>query len=118
MAIINDLHEIKSKELGIQNLDIGFSEEGLKDYIKKLELEIIEELDNVFNDTGDVVSAINSGWQGRSRDLFLGHLTASLHQISGDIRLEFDDLSRRFTEVETSYYQQDGDMMTLIGGDF
>jgi uncharacterized protein YukE len=104
-----------SKDLGIQNLDIGFSSAGLEDYIKRLKLDMVDGLADVLLDFTNVENAINAGWQGVSRDRFLVQMKLNAQKINTDVGSEFEDLQNRFSEIQASYYNQDYNMMAIGG---
>ena len=100
-----------SKELGIEGLNIGYSEQGLKDYRRILEDNLIRETGKVLMNVNEIESAINAGWQGKSRDVFMEQLGRTIKNIINDLNDEYDDLNARFKEIENNYITQDEELM-------
>ncbi len=99
------------RSLDIGNLDIGFSEEGLKEYRSKLNDVLIIQTEEVLKNVSDIETAINDGWQGRSRDVFMEQFGNTIEEIIKDLKLEYEDLDNRFTEIQDNYYKQDEELM-------
>lgn len=99
------------RNLGIDNLNIGFSESGFVDYQKSLHSELIVETKNVLKDVSNIETAINNNWQGKSRDRFLEQFSDTIEIIMNDLELEFVDLENRFDEIADNYRRQDDELM-------
>lgn len=97
--------------LGISNLDIGYSEEGFKDYKSKLQIDLIQGTNEKLEATEGIVNAINSGWQGMARDKFIEQFQQSINDIESDLQKEYEDLLARFSEIENNYLAQDQELM-------
>ena len=92
--------------LGMNSLDLGFSREGMKQYIENLRLNMLEEAKKAIDDFGDVEININQAWQGQARDRFLREFEESREKIKSDL-----DLEARLSEIGTFYLNQDSGMM-------
>ena len=97
--------------LGMNSLDLGFSREGMKQYIENLRLNMLEEAKKAIDDFGKVEQAINQAWQGQARDRFLVQFSDSREEIKRDLDAEFLDLEARLSEIGTFYLRQDEGMM-------
>lgn len=99
------------QNLGIGQLNIGFSSEGFEEYKSKLQVELIQNTSEKLKDTNTVIQTLNSGWQGKSRDVFVEQLQRTVTNIINDLEREYDDLCARFAEIENNYYEQDNHLM-------
>lgn len=100
-----------TENLGIDSLTIGVSHAGMDAYRDELKMAVIQETKELIDDYADVESAINSCWQGISRDRFLEAFKTTREQIKNDLDAEYNDLDARLNELEYMYYQQDSNMM-------
>lgn len=97
--------------LDMGSLDLGFSREGMNQYIENLRLNMLEEAKKAIDDFGDVEININQAWQGQARDRFLREFEESREKIKSDLDQEFLDLEARLSEIGTFYLNQDSGMM-------
>lgn len=100
-----------SNSLGIENLDIGFSESGFNEYKKTLEADLIAKTEEILKNQTAVIEAINAGWQGKSRDIFVEQFQNTVNRIIDDLNYEYQDLEERFKEIQNNYYEQDNNLM-------
>lgn len=107
----NALGMTGNNTLGIDNLDIGFSASGLEEYKATLEADLIAKTEQILNNQTAVIEAINAGWQGKSRDVFLGQFSDTVTHIIEDLNYEYEDLLERFKEIQNNYYEQDENLM-------
>lgn len=81
--------------LGIGDMTIGASREGLENYLEDLHLTafkgIVDEIDNVT----DFETAINNCWQGESKERFLNHFAEMRNVIRTDLEAEYQNLENK-----------------------
>ena len=100
-----------NEQLDMSSLDLGFSREGMKQYIENLRLNMLEEAKKAIDDFGDVEININRAWQGQARDKFLREFEDARTKVKEDLDLEFNDLEARLSEIGSFYLKQDQNMM-------
>lgn len=101
-----------SASIGITDLDIGVSYEGMLAYIEQIQVKILQELSQeVWNEMLEICKVLETGWVGKSLDRFRAQLYATVNTIKDDLKLESEDLSRRLLELAEFYYNQDKNMM-------
>jgi uncharacterized protein YukE len=114
-----DLFDVNGMKTGGSNMDIsemteGVSEKGMEDYIDSLKAYLLTETTKIINDTSALEAAINSGWQGQSRDKFIEKFNEARMAISMDLKREFNDLNNRLAELLANYFAQDSKMIDII----
>lgn len=97
--------------VGINNLDIGFSASGLEEYIKLIDVKLLQNIQTELNNTDTLINTINAGWVGKSRDIFLQQFEQSINAVINDVQAEYEDLMTRFSEIQSNYYEQDNELM-------
>ena len=100
-----------SQNLGIDDLTIGVSSEGMENYIEELKADILVKVKDKIQDIDPVVKAINNCWQGKSKENFLKDFSRVTNTICDDLEAEYNDLKNRLDELKSFYYEQDQKMM-------
>lgn len=101
-----------SRSLDIDRLNIGFSRDGIKKYRENLRDSLIDGTSDVLKNNFETVkNAIDEGWQGHSRDVFMAQLSDTISRIESDLKKEYRDLNNRFEEIENNYFRQDEELM-------
>ncbi len=95
-------------KLDLSALDIGISSTGMAQYREDLRASLlVSTTDKLNEEVENILSVIDSGWQGVSRDRFERQLRNMCELMGEDLRKEYDDLEARLTELESFYYEQD-----------
>ena len=98
--------------LGISDLSIGVSKQGMETYREEVKLEMFDNTINTIRDNfQEVVDAINLAWQGKSRDKFVESMDKKIEQICTDLESEKKDLDNRLQELEDNYFKEDENLM-------
>ena len=115
-ANFNDVVDMApgANNVGIDDLTIGISAAGMEEYKKNLKAYLLTQSVDKINDTSTLEAAINNGWQGASRDVFMEKFNQMRESIVNDLSKEFDDLSARLEELEEDYFAQDNKMIDII----
>ena len=92
----------------------GISSQGMANYLDKLQVDLLQKVSETLDDTADLEAAINKGWQGRSRDIFLERFNAAIKSTEEDLHAEYADLVNKMSELSQNYYEQDAKMMDII----
>lgn len=101
-----------SNNLGIGDLEIGISQKGMEEYITNLKLELLQTSKDKINAFDEVEQAINNGWQGKSRDIFLEKFKIAREKICEDLEKEYQDLENRLTDLQSAYFEADQNLMS------
>lgn len=100
-----------NNSLGISDLTIGISSNGMEEYKEKLKIDLLQTSKDLINDVDSVITAINSGWQGVSRDKFLSQFAEARQKICDDLDKEYQDLENRLTDIQSAYYIADQNLI-------
>lgn len=92
----------------------GIDRDAMKTYLENMKIELLDTVKEQINSVSDVLDAINAGWQGESRDVFLRQFASQRRAIIEDLEDEYKDLMARFKELQEFYYKQDEQMMELL----
>jgi uncharacterized protein YukE len=95
----------------IDNLDIGVSAAGTEAYLENLKASLLTEVSTKIDDVEAITSALNSAWQGESRDKFDARFEKMREDIKSDLEAEYNDLAARLSELTNSYLHQDSNMI-------
>ena len=94
--------------LDLSALDIGVSKEGMSQYMEELKASLLVSVTEKLNEeVENMMTVINTGWQGVSRDRFETKLRDVCAKINTDLSAEYYDLQRRLDELMLFYYNQD-----------
>lgn len=102
-----------STDVGISDLTMGVSKSGMAKYKEDLKTNVLVKVSDKINDVTTVITAIEAGWQGISRDNFLTDFAAARGSICADLKEEYNDLQARLEELEDSYFRQDASLYEL-----
>lgn len=98
----------EQKSLGINDLDIGISSEGMSTYKENLKTHLLDNTISELNTSyTEIMKVINLGWQGVARDRFDQKFNDTCKQIGEDLSAEYTDLCARLDEIQAYYYEQD-----------
>ena len=99
-----------ASDTGISDLTVGISKSGMEAYIQQLKADLLDTSVEKINDTSNMLNAINSGWQGASRDNFISDFNAAREAIANDLIAEYNDLAARLQELQDNYFKQDSEL--------
>lgn len=85
--------------LGIGDMTIGASREGLETYIEDLHLTAFQEVVNEIDNVTDFETAVNNCWQGESKDRFLSHFAEMREVVKSDLEAEYQNLENKIREL-------------------
>lgn len=100
-----------SNNLGISELTIGINSTGMEEYKEQLRTDLLQTSKDKINSVDAIVSAINNGWQGVSRDRFLKQFDDVRQKICDDLDKEYADLENRLTDLQSAYYAADQNLI-------
>lgn len=94
--------------LDLSALDIGISATGMDEYQENLKAKLLTETKTkLMEEYENIMTSINTGWQGVSRDRFDAQLKAMCETIGADLDAEYADLASRLAELQAFYFEQD-----------
>jgi hypothetical protein len=93
--------------LGIDNVTIGVSSQGMTAYLDEVRAELLQKSCDLVRNTETVVTAVNGGWQGNSQERFLRNLHETTEIICNGLEQEYLNLTMRLRELEAYYFNQD-----------
>lgn len=102
--------------LGIDNLSIGVSKQGMNDYRIQLRADLLTRVRRELDNRTDLEAALKKGWQGQSCKNYLINLRNDVEKIETDLEAEYNDLENRLSELESNYFKQDNEMVEVEGG--
>lgn len=105
---------VENRDMSFDEVSEGFSKQGLEGYVDYLKLKVVDVVTNELRTVNDINSAIDKGWQGKSRDLFLQKFDKLIEQTCEEIEAEFGNLVSRMSELAQNYYEQDAKMLEDI----
>ncbi len=97
--------------LSIQDLDIGVSANGIDEYQKSIKSSLLTTSKQLINDVKEVENAINSGWQGDSKERFLKNFKKTREQICDDLDKEYENLKDIIDDLRGAYYAIDDSLI-------
>lgn len=92
--------------LGVSELDIGISGNGMYEYAQTIASNM-EKVKDAVDEYQSFEQAINNAWQGVSRDRFMEQFYKVTESLKEQLDLEYADLMARLTELQENYYKQD-----------
>ena len=95
----------------ISELSIGADANGVVDYLDQIHAVVIEKVGELLDNTNDLITAINIGWVGTSRDRFVEQFTKTKDDIKDDLISEYTDLTQRIYEITAAYFKQDQNLI-------
>ena len=99
-------------ETDLSDLTIGVDNGGFFNFITNVVNDTTNNLHKELEKTEGIIEAVNKGWQGVSRDIFLEQLDSSIEKIKNDISREHDQLQAILLEVMDSYYSIDSNLLS------
>lgn len=106
---------MNSENLGMSDLSIGVNKNGMENYIHMLLDSLFVQTKKNIQDVSDVITAINSGWQGVSRDNFINDLNGTISEMVSNLDLQKNNLETQLTTLMYNYLNLDAD---LYGNDY
>lgn len=90
------------------NLEYGFSADGLKNLDESLNQLLYEDVKSALNDLNkEVNDSLKDCWQGKSKERYLNDLEDRIDDIIDEIGDEYSDLQRRFEDLAKFYAEED-----------
>lgn len=96
-------------KLGIEDLEIGISAGGMKDYMNSLQMNI-KDVNKAIDNFTDTENAIRGAWQGVACDKFIKDFKKTREDVKADMQKEYKDVENRLAELRNNYYKQDQNM--------
>lgn len=100
-----------NSNMTIDTMTEGISKQGMTQYIEDLRIDLLNTVKEKLEAVGEIQSAVDAGWQGKSRDKFFEMFEKSIEIIEDDLEAEFKDLQSRLNELANNYYKQDSDLL-------
>ena len=101
---------IGNETADLSNMTYGVSHKGMEAYRQRISSELYSEIWKKLDSVAEIQRAIDSGWQGLSRDKFYNDFIETVVKIRNDIDKEFQDLNARLVELEMNYFKQDEEL--------
>lgn len=101
----------ESRTMDFENVTEGVSRSGMNGYLEYLRVDVITKILEALDNTDEMSTAINNGWQGQSRDKFLSQLRGAIKASKNDIYKEFSNLADRLSDLYQDYMKQDANMI-------
>ena len=108
---MGSLFKQNSTGVDIADMTQGVSKAGMQTYIDSLKISLLDEVKNKLEDVSAIQTAVDAGWQGKSRDKFFEMFEKSINEIENDLKDEFNDLNGRLNELANNYYSQDDNLL-------
>ena len=105
----------ENRELGLDSMTEGISIEGMQQLLDDLRVNVLESVSTQLEQTEEIVSALNKGWQGAARDAFVLNFSKSIEEVKDGLNAEYRDLLRKFGELSDNYFNEDNRMVDLVG---
>ena len=103
-----------SRDMSLDTMTEGISVQGMRNFTDLLKAKLLTGVCEQLEKTDGIGKALQAGWQGESRDVFMQKFTNSVVAISRDLTAEYNDLMNRLGELLDSYYEQDKKMMDMF----
>ncbi len=100
-------------EVGIDELDFGYSRMGTQKYIEALNTQAITETCRLLREINGIKSTIESGWQGQSEENFVKNFEKAIGETEESIKGLRDVLASEFSAIEDAVANQDNEMVPL-----
>ena len=97
--------------LNISDLSIGVSKTGIDEFMTDVTNNFMQKAVDAINNADAVITAINAGWQGVSRDAFLAQFETSRQKVCDAITQEELQLWNVISAIKGSYYMIDQELM-------
>ena len=99
-------------DLNIQDLDYGWSHNGVTEYIESLQLHMLENVKRAIEEgEQNVITALDKGWSGTAREKFDELFKKQCGELQQELEIEFNDLKGRIVDLAYNYAEQDNNMI-------
>lgn len=102
-------YEDRSQEL--TTMTEGISAVGMQNLHDSIKARLYEGVIQKLEETEEIQSALNKGWQGESRDKFLNEFSRGIDMVKSDLHKEYIDLAHKLGELTEYYYETDKEMI-------
>ena len=92
---------------GINNLNIGLSISGIKEYLSLIKTEMVEETKALIDNYFEVENSVNESWSGQAKDKFLNHFSEAREDVKTKIENVYEIIENKFQEMINSYGEAD-----------
>ncbi|MBQ8131299.1 MAG: hypothetical protein IJ193_02280 [Bacilli bacterium] len=100
-------------EIGIDELDFGYSRMGTQKYMDDLNTQAITETCRLLRDINGIKTAIQAGWQGQSEENFVKNFEKAIGETEESIKGLREILDGEFASIEDAVANQDNEMVPL-----
>lgn len=107
-------NDLGDGELKLTDLSIGFSINGMREFIKQLNLEAITKTQKELDEIGDIKNALISNWQGESRAKYLNSLMGGIDFMKQTLDTLETTLREQMAQVAENYIEQDQNMFDEV----
>lgn len=94
-------------KLEITDASVGVDREGMMVYVQELRVNILDKIVNDLKNVGEIQTAVDAAWTGKSKDRFLQAFDGSINGVIIDINAEFEDLCYRLDDLKNSFAKMD-----------
>lgn len=99
-------------DLNIRDLDYGWSQSGVIQYIDDLKLYMFDNVRKTIEEgEKNVILALDKGWSGIAREKFDQLFKAKCEELINAINEEYIDLKSRIADLAYNYAEQDAEMI-------
>ena len=102
---------LENRNMDFDGVSEGVQKSGMESYMEFLKFEVLDKVIEKLEEIDMIQSAIDDGWQGKSRDAFLTKLGNQINQTEESIRREFYDLNNKLSQLYQSYHTEDQNML-------
>ena len=99
--------------LGIGDLTHGVSAAGAQTYVDNLNMEAIEGAIKVLQDTKNVKTALEAGWQGQAEANFEKNLDSAVTTIINTLEIIKTNVESLVSELVEDLAEQDGELVQV-----
>ena len=93
----------------MKNVSFGSSHKGFEKYLEDLHLDI-KAVKKAAENVDGIQKAVDIGWQGVARDIFLEDFGESIKNLVETVSNEYKDLKARLNELQFQIAMQDAQM--------
>lgn len=99
-------------DLNIRDLDYGWSQSGVIQYIDDLKLYMFDNVRKTIEEgEKNVILTLDKGWSGIAREKFDQLFKAKCEELINAINEEYIDLKSRIVDLAYNYAEQDAEMI-------
>ncbi len=105
-------------EIGISEMTIGVSSQGVEDYSESIRVEVLQNLSQTLDEeVAKVKTSLAQAWTGESEQVFEELLDKQVTVIKEDMESEYNDLNKKLVNLIGYYKNQDKKLAeTMMGG--